>query len=170
MIRVVPLDVYDATLMGKFCQNLYTAFGVGTQLVQDVSPTQNHGSTLDAIRFLKEAPAVASYQDDKVLFLTPMKLQDRKLIGHALPTHGLAMSSSGKAIVSSACVKDFETGLKLVSRHAMHEVGHLWDLHHCLDPRCAMYPTWTPSYAAGESSFCNYCREKSESRIRLAKS
>ena len=67
-------------------------------------------------------------------------------------------------------VKDLEAGAKLVARHALQLLGHTWDLHHCLDPRCAMYPPWTPSYPAGDAPFCTFCRDKSEQRIRLAKS
>jgi predicted Zn-dependent protease len=52
----------------------------------------------------------------------------------------------------------------------MQEVGHTYGLHHCLDPRCAMYPQWTPSYALGEASFCTYCRDSSDAKIRTTKS
>jgi hypothetical protein len=56
------------------------------------------------------------------------------------------------------------------ARHAMQEVGHAFGLHHCLDPRCAMYPQWTPSYPAGDASFCTFCRDQSEQKIRQTKS
>lgn len=170
MIRVVPLDSFDLQLLNKFCQNLYTAFGVGTQLLTDGPPPPDLGETVDAVAFLENAPAISSYADDKILFLTPRKLRDRKLSSTTLPTHGLALMGQGKAIITSSVVKDLESGMKLLSRHALHQVGHLWELHHCLDPRCAMYPPWTPSYAQGDSTFCNFCREKSEDKIRLAKS
>ena len=52
----------------------------------------------------------------------------------------------------------------------MHQIGHAWELHHCLDPRCSMYLPWTPSFAAGEPIFCTFCRDKSEQKLRLAKS
>ena len=54
--------------------------------------------------------------------------------------------------------------------YALQEIGNAWGLHHCLDPRCAMYPHWTPSYPNGDASFCVFCRETSEQKIRLAKS
>ena len=31
MIRVVTLDEFDPKQLGKFCQTLYTAFGVGAE-------------------------------------------------------------------------------------------------------------------------------------------
>jgi hypothetical protein len=33
-----------------------------------------------------------------------------------------------------------------------------------------MYPPWTMGYEEGDSTFCNFCREKSEQKIRLGKS
>ena len=81
-----------------------------------------------------------------------------------------AGSLYSRALVTSAGVKDPEAGLKLIARHAMHQLGHTWELHHCLDPRCAMYPPWTLNYDAGDTFFDTFCRDKSEQKIRLAKS
>jgi predicted Zn-dependent protease len=52
----------------------------------------------------------------------------------------------------------------------MHQLGHTWELHHCLDPRCAMYPPWTLNFEGGDTFFDTFCRDKSEQKIRLAKS
>ena len=57
-----------------------------------------------------------------------------------------------------------------LAREAVHAVGHLWDLHHCYDPKCAMHPSWSPALPPNpEMTLCNFCREKSERKIRLAK-
>lgn len=170
MIRVVPLNAYDEALLGKFCQILYTAFGVGTQLVTDRTLPSDAKDIVDAVSLLAAAPQVPAYKDDKILFLTEHRIQDIKLNKLNIPAPGYALFGKDKAIISTFQVKDFEAALKQVGRLAMHHVGHLWELHHCLDPRCAMYPTWTPSFASGDASFCNYCREKSEDKIRLAQS
>jgi len=87
-----------------------------------------------------------------------------------VPSSGFATQNGPRAIVTSAGVKDPEAGLKLIARHAMHQLGHTWELHHCLDPRCAMYPPWTLNYDAGDTFFDTFCRDKSEQKIRLAKS
>jgi predicted Zn-dependent protease len=57
-----------------------------------------------------------------------------------------------------------------MARECIHFVGHLWELHHCLDARCPMHPSWSPLLpAAPDVELCNFCREKSERKIRLAK-
>ncbi|MFZ5468783.1 MAG: hypothetical protein ACOZIN_05035 [Myxococcota bacterium] len=171
MIRVVTLDSYDEKQLGKLCQVLYTAFGVGTEHSGQLSVPGGHSEPYDAHRLLEDAPAVRAYADDKVLYLTAKKLKERPLPSGTAPTYGVARYSKDKALVSTAGVKSLEeAGLKLVARHAMHQLGHLWELHHCLDPRCAMYPQWTPSFVQGDAAFCVFCREKSEQKIRLAKS
>ena len=87
-----------------------------------------------------------------------------------MPSSGFANQNGPRALVTSAAVKDPEAGLKQIARHAMHQLGHTWELHHCLDPRCAMYPPWTLNYDAGDTFFDTFCRDKSEQKIRLAKS
>ena len=125
---------------------------------------------LDAEKLLEEVEGVRAYADDKLLYLTPRKLKERELPSGTAPTHGFARYGKDRAIITTRRLKDMEVGFKPVARHALHQLGHLWELHHCLDPRCSMYPPWTPSFAQGDPIFCTFCREKSEQKIRLAKS
>lgn len=173
MIRVVTLDSYDEKQLKKFTELLYTSFGVGAEAVaqKEIPPEFGRESEpLDAAAFLANPPKVTAYADDKVLFITSRKFKDRELPSGKAPTYGFALDEQGRAIISTHGVKDLESGLKYVGRHAMHLLGRLWELHHCLDPRCAMYPPWTPSFAQGDTTFCTFCRDKSEQKIRLAKS
>jgi len=113
---------------------------------------------------------IRAYEDDKVLFITSRKLKERELPGGKAPTSGFAVYNKSRAIISTHGYKDLEASFKPVARNALQQIGHLWGLHHCLDPRCSMYPPWTPSFGAGEPTFCTFCREKSEQKLRLAKS
>lgn len=168
MIRLVTLDSYEPKQIERLTKILYAAFGVGCEHVQRSGPPGHEA--IDAEYFLANPPRVPSYEDDRLLFLTARKLEDRELPSGKAPTLGFSRYGDGRAIISSAVVKDLESGLKTVGRHALHHLGHLWELHHCLDPRCAMYPPWTPSFNAAEPLFCTFCRDKSEQKIRLAKS
>lgn len=170
MIRVVTLDTFDEKQLGKFCQTLYTAFGVGSEHSGQIELPSGFGEPLDAERVLAEVKGVRAYQDDKVLYLTSRKLKERELPSGMAPTPGFARFAKDKAIITLAPQKNLEAGFKFAARQALHQLGHLWELHHCLDPRCSMYPPWTPSFAAGEPIFCTFCRDKSEQKIRLAKS
>jgi predicted Zn-dependent protease len=124
----------------------------------------------DAHKLMEQAPKVAAFQDDKVLYVTLRKLAPRKLQTGEVPTYGLSQYNGPRAVVSLAHMKNPTENVKQVARHALQELGHTWGLHHCLDPRCAMYPHWTPSYVTGDATFCVFCRETSEQKIRLAKS
>lgn len=170
MIRVVTLDSFDDKQLAKLNRTLYTAFGVGSEHHGHVEPPSNLGDPLDAERALAELKGPRAYQDDKVLFLTARKMKERELPSGMAPTPGFARFAKDRAIVSIHPQKNLEAGFKYAARHALHQLGHLWELHHCLDPRCSMYPPWTPSFAAGEPIFCTFCRDKSEQKIRLAKS
>lgn len=170
MIRVVTLDPFDDKQLARFCQTLYAAFGVGCEHSGTVGVPAGLSEPLDAEPLLDKVEGVRAYQDDKLLYLTSRRLKDRQLPSGTVPTHGFARYGKDRAIISTHPHKDLEAGFKPVARHALHQLGHLWELHHCLDPRCSMYLPWTPSFPQGEHIFCTFCRDKSEQKIRLAKS
>ncbi len=170
MIRVVTLDAFDEKHLARFNRTLYTAFGVGSEHTSQVELPAGLSEPLEVAKVLDQVKGVRAYQDDKVLYLTSRRLKERELPSGRAPTSGFARFGKDKAIISSHPYKDLEAGYKHIARHALHQLGHLWELHHCLDPRCSMYPPWTPSFGAGEPSFCTFCREKSEQKIRMAKS
>jgi archaemetzincin len=170
VIRIATLDEFDPKEVAKFRDGLYASFGVGCEHAGPVEMPGGFEEPLDAPRLLAALPAVQSYPDDKILYLTSRKLQDRTFLTGKAPTHGYAQFGKDRALLSIAGSKGLGEDLKWATRQAMHQLGRLWELHHCLDPRCAMYPTWTPSFPTGDSTFDNFCREKSEQRIRLSKS
>lgn len=171
MIRIVTLDEYDPALLKALSKALYTAFGVGAEHSGAVTAPHGQQEPYDANKLLETLPKVNAFSDDRVLFLTTRKLAPRKLVSGEAPTYGLARYNAQRCIVSSAHLKNLtpET-VKGLARFAMQEVGHAFGLHHCLDPRCAMYAQWTPTYPTGEASFCTFCREQSEQKIRQTKS
>ncbi len=170
MIRLVTLDEYDPKQIEKLCRTLYTAFGVGCEQSPRVPWPPGVGDPVDAKKLIEHVDSVRSYADDKILYLVSKRLKDRELPSGTAPTHGYALYGKDRALVTTHGVKNLEDGLKRVARSSMHQLGHLWDLHHCLDPRCSMYPPWTPSFPNGDAIFCSFDREKSEQKIRLAKS
>ncbi len=170
MIRIFTLDEFDPALLKLLNKALYTAFGVGAEHSGNVTAPHGQQEPYDANKLLDTLPRVTALADDKVLFLTSRKLAPRKLASGEAPTFGLSRYGQQRAVISTAPIKNVAENLKLLTRYAMQEVGHTYGLHHCLDPRCAMYPPWTPSYANGESIFCTYCRDSVDAKIRTTKS
>ena len=171
MIRIVTLDEYEAPILKALSKLLYTAFAVGAEHGGTVTVPHGQVEPYDATKLLDTLPKVQAFADDKVLFLTTRKLSPRKLASGEAPTAGLSRYKGQKAIVTSSVIKTLNAdSVKTLARYAMQEIGHAFGLHHCLDPRCAMYPSWTPSYPQGEASFCVFCRETSEAAIRMTKS
>jgi predicted Zn-dependent protease len=170
VIRIFTLDEFDPALLKQLTKSLYTAFGVGAEHAGPVTVPHGQQEPYDANKLLDAMPKVTALADDKVLYLTSRKLAPRKLVSGEAPTYGLARYGQQRAVVTTANVKNVNENVKLLARYAMQEVGHTYGLHHCLDPRCAMYPQWTPSYVLGEASFCTYCRDSSEAKIRTTKS
>src|SRR5206468_1223315 len=70
----------------------------------------------------------------------------------APPTPGFAEHGGARAVVSTASFSDLADGSdelrNRLAKQAIHAVGHLWELHSCLDARCAMHPPWSEGVAA----------------------
>lgn len=170
MIRVLTLDEFEPKQLEKLCKQLYTAFGVGAEHTAMVKLPPEQQEPFDAEKLLAELTSPRVYQDDKLLYVTKGKLADRTLPSGKAPTQGFCFYGKQRALISVNGFKDWEASAKPIGRQALHQLGHLWELHHCLDPRCSMYPPWTPSFVQGDATFCVFCREKSEQKIRLEKS
>jgi predicted Zn-dependent protease len=135
-------------------------------------------STLDEDQNAYDAPRLLAeidddtelYADDKLLYLTTEPLTAPPGPMGPGPMDGYAQYGGGRAVVSSHGLGGkgeltLEAGL---AKRAAHHVGHLWELHHCFDPRCAMHPGWTPGFSQyPEVALCLFCREKSERKIKL---
>jgi predicted Zn-dependent protease len=170
VIRIFTLDEFDPALLKQLTKSLYTAFGVGSEHSGNVTAPHGQQEPYDATKLLETLPKVHALADDKVLFLTARKLAPRKLASGEAPTFGLARYGQQRAVVTTSSIKNVAENVPLLARYAMQEVGHTYGLHHCLDPRCSMYPQWTPSYAEGEAIFCTFCRDSVDAKIRTTKS
>jgi predicted Zn-dependent protease len=180
VIRVVTLDELDPADLASVTRSLYRAFGLGTEAVGLLPmPDGLVGSDggVDALALLRGAPAVRTFADDKVLYVAsaPLSLPEGPL-GEP-PCWGFADYGKDRALVSTARLPQrgvtegsVEAFQRRLAREAVHAMGHLWDLHHCVDSRCAMHPSWSPHLPASpEMDLCAFCRDKSERKIRLAK-
>ncbi|HUL61234.1 MAG TPA: archaemetzincin [Anaeromyxobacteraceae bacterium] len=180
MIRIVALDKLDPGDVAFLTRTLYQAFGLGTEFAGD-RPMPREAETrdgrVDAMRLLAEVQPVRTFADDKVLYITsaPLALKPGPL-GEP-PCWGFAEYGGEKAVITTARLPargvseaSIEVFRRRLGREAIHAVGHLWDLHHCYDAKCAMHPSWSPALPADpEMDLDTFCREKSERRIRLAK-
>jgi archaemetzincin len=171
VIRLATLDELDPEVLQKLTSLVYQAYGLGCEYVGGVEYPEEHATSkvIDAASLLERVEQVVSFADDKVVYLTTRKLAPRAVPGGQTPTPGYSEPAKGRAVVTSHGLPSGEAHLRRLAKQVMHDIGHLWELHHCLDPRCAMHPPWTPNFNTGEPVLCTFCREKSEQRIRLAK-
>jgi predicted Zn-dependent protease len=172
-----PLDPADLAFLTKA---LYRAFGVGTEPAGEraMPPgAAKHDGRIDAVALLAGVERVRSFADDKVLYVTsaPLALEPGPL-GEP-QCWGFAQYGGERAVVSTSrfpprgvTESSVEAWRRRLVRESTHVVGHLWDLHHCYDAKCAMHPSWSPGLPANtETDLCSFCREKSERKVRLAK-
>jgi predicted Zn-dependent protease len=180
VIRIVTLERYDAEDIALLCKTLFQAFGLGTEHAGErpLPPEARQADgRYDAVKLVAEVSPVKTFADDKVLYLTSAKLALTPGPLGEPPCWNFSQYGGEKAVVSTsrfqargATEASIEAWRKRLARESIHAVGHLWDLHHCYDARCAMHPSWSPSLAANpEAELCSFDRDKSERRVRLAK-
>ena len=180
MIRIVTLERFDPSDIQALSRTLFQAFGLGTEHAGDralPAEVEQDDGRYDAEALVREVSPIKTFADDKILFLTSVKLALRPGPLGEPPCWSFAQYGGEKAVVSTSrfpargvSEASIEAWRKRLARESIHAVGHLWDLHHCYDARCPMHPSWSPTLpAAPEIDLCVFCREKSERRIRLAK-
>lgn len=180
MIRIVTLDSLDPSDVAFLSKTLYQAFGLGTEFAGErklPASAENDDGRFDAAKVVREAGAPKVFTDDKILYITAADLAHPPGPLGEPPCWGFSQQGGERAVITTKRMPargvsetSIETFRRRLGREAIHFVGHLWDLHHDYDPRCAMHPSWSPTLPANpEMDLCNFCREKSERKIRLAK-
>ncbi len=180
MIRIVTLDKIDPGDMAFLTATLYRAFGLGTEHAGDrrlPREAEAKDGRVDAVRLLSEVEQIRTIGDDKVLYITSAPLSVKPGPLGEPPCWSFAEFGGQRAVMSTSRLPargvseaSIEAYRRRLAREAIHAIGHLWDLHHCYDPRCAMHPSWSPALPQNpEMDLDTFCREKSERKIRLAK-
>jgi len=180
VIRVATLDPLEPSDVAFLTKALYRAFGVGTENAGDramLHHAESKDGRVDAVQLLADVEPVRTFADDKILYVTaaPLSLAPGPL--GAPPCWGFALYGGERGVVSTSrfpargvSEASVEAWRRRLGRESIHAIGHLWDLHHCYDAKCAMHPSWSPNLAANpEMDLCSFCREKSERKVRLAK-
>lgn len=180
MIRIVTLEKLDPGDLAFLIGTLYRAFGVGTEHAGDrpvPAEARAADGRLDAVKLLREVEPIRTLSDDKILYVTgePLALAPGPL-GEP-PCWGFAELGGARAVITTSRLPargvteaSIEAYRRRLARESIHAIGHVWDLHHCYDPRCSMHPSWSQSLPASpEPDLCTFCREKSERKVRLAK-
>ena len=180
MIRIVTLERFEPEDIALLSRTLFQAFGLGTEHAGERAlpgEAEQDDGRYDAVKLVSEVEPVKTFADDKVLYLTSARLSLRPGPLGEPPCWSFAQYGGEKAVVSisrfparGVSEASIEAWRKRLARECIHAVGHLWDLHHCYDARCAMHPSWSPTLPASpEADLCSFDRDKSERKIRLAK-
>lgn len=188
MIHLVSLDDLPPFVVDHLCRRLFMAYGVGCDHLGHVDAPRSASvdGGLDAMMVLRDAPEVNRYTDDRAVFLTVRPLAFPEGPVGIPPSDGFADLASGTALVTTAGLDrpgaapgpdnedawiDFSDRL---ARRAVQQVGFLWGLHRCVDPRCAMYLPWPSAGvkpgAEADPTLCDFCRGKSEVRLDRTRS
>jgi len=173
MIHVVTLEPHEPELVDAVRRALFTGFGVGAELTGQFSIPESAvvGGGLDAEKLTFAAESLKTFADDKVLYLVKRPFLPRPSPAGPIPTHGFADYGKERAVISAHLVTQGyptpEAQGQRLAKLALHTVGHLFDLHHCVDVRCAMQVPWGVVFQLGQSiELCSFCRDKSERRMK----
>ena len=178
MIRLVTLGEFPSEVLEHVARRLHAAYGMGCEIEGEAelpeSALSDDQETYLAPKLLEQIDDDTQlYADDKIVYLTNAPLAAPEGPMGNGPMTGFPQFGGGKAVVTSHGLGakgelPLDVGL---AKRAAHHVGHLLELHHCFDPRCAMHPEWSPGFTQyPDVALCLYDREKSERKIKLGQS
>ncbi|GAB6135642.1 archaemetzincin family Zn-dependent metalloprotease [Thermococcus prieurii] len=181
MIAVVSVGPIERALVEgvvDFVRNYYSRFGISVEFVGEV-PAEPFSVAFNARRnqYLGRVflPTLSALREElgavAILGITELDLYEEGLNF----IFGLANPSLRSAIVSVHRLRNEFYGLKpddglLLERavkEAMHELGHVFGLKHCPNPRCVMHfsNSLLDTDAKGPL-YCPRCEEKLEENLR----
>ena len=178
MIHVITISALPELLIEQVCKHLFLNYGVGTEHSRHNGGAEKEVER-DAMSLLSREWGISSFADDKTLLLTdePITLLDGPM--GIPPSGGFADPSRSIAVVTTHGIpfpkrreqeedpNEWLSYTNQVARRAVHQVGLLWGLHRCVNTRCAMLAPWLKSTSP---NLCDFCRERSETRISRARS
>ncbi|HEY6146257.1 MAG TPA: hypothetical protein VIZ69_01110 [Thermoanaerobaculia bacterium] len=178
MIRLVTLSEFPPDVLDHVARRLNAAYGIGCEIEGEAElpdgALADDQTSYDAVKLLDQIEDETQlYADDKVVYLTNASLAAPDGPMGKGPMTGFPQFGGGKAVVTSHGLGSkgelpLDVGL---AKRAAHHVGHLLELHHCFDPRCAMHPEWSPGFTQyPDVALCLFDREKSERKIKLGQS
>lgn len=175
-IVISPIGGFDTELIGRVLEDTGRVFGFPTQtaiLLDDVdfaldaNRNQYHSTAI-----LTKLASVMQADALKVLAITRMDL----FIPILTHVYGEAQLGGKSAVVSVHRLKDGlietdEAYLNRVSKEAIHELGHTFNLRHCKDPACIMhYCRDIRDVDKKKNQLCRYCKILLEDDIKRLKS
>jgi len=167
-LKLVLHGRYSALLGSRIAEVLREAFPdleVGEPLFVDTLPAHFYNMFREQLR----AEAIARYLGEKyggeniVLGITDM---DGYVPGLNF-VFGIAMPTIAAAVVFLHRLATPNTDLfeSRVIKEALHELGHLFGLRHCSNPRCVMrFSNTVMEVDYKQDAFCRRCAEKLELR------
>ncbi len=168
-IIVVPLGDLDFYQVNKLAANLSVAFSAGVDILQgmdlpDEAENQERNQYYSTV-VLTKLELMRQNQTEKLLGVT-----EEDLYIPTLPyVYGESDSESGCAIVSFFRMRQEFFGLpederqvyQRVLKEAIHQVGHLFRLSTCNNPRCVMYRSRSMLDTDSKNEkFCDICRRR----------
>ncbi len=171
-ILISPIGQYSEELLGRIITDTERVFGFPTQTVRlldsvdfalDSKRNQCH-STAILTKLAELAPDHAL----KILAITHNDL----FIPILTYVYGEAQLGGKSAIISLHRLKEGlsdqdETYLERISKEAVHELGHTFNLRHCKDPACIMhYCRDIKDVDRKTNQLCRYCKILLQDDIR----
>lgn len=165
-IALSPIGDFDTALLEKLCKAVHHAFGIPARthlLLEDIRFAWNvERRQFHSTPILERLAATTPPWAMKVAALVKVDLYipiltyvygEAQLRGRACVVSTFRLSEGLPPLTAEATFQD------RVNKEIIHELGHTFNLRHCVDPSCIMHYCRTESDVDRKSdNLCRYCK------------
>ncbi len=169
-LSIVPLEIIDERIIQDLLLKLEEIFEITSDQISWDSISQIEKSEFKSGMKYRSTELINYFSDNTheekngILFITVSDLYSPVFAKY----YGEAQLNGRVGIISGFYLNENLTSgsqdslifLSRLKKEAVHEVGHMFGLTHCMDPNCVMNLSGKPSdIDIKSSSFCNSCTE-----------
>ncbi len=175
-IKVMPIGLSELRILQYIIDLISKRFNldvmIGARIPIDKFKKNEIRDQYRSTRILEALIDMKNSKKDAILSVADVDLYTHSLnfvFGQADPVNRVAVISIARLKPSFYGFQDYDDIiLKRAGKEAVHELGHVFNLGHCDQPRCAMFfSNSLPDTDTKEDDFCSRCKRTLDSNLKI---